>query len=78
MKPAMNPLSSSVAQVSEARSYRCSYHPKDLNGHPIASDSGILPTVQVKAANAEHAQRAAQTVTGCAVCAVERIESEMA
>lgn len=61
-------------QISEARSYRCSYHPKDQYGNPIAADSGVLPTIQVKAANAEHAQRAAFAVTGCVVSSVERLD----
>ena len=61
-------------QITEARSYRCSYHPKDLNGHPVAADSGVLPTIQLKASNAEQAQRAAYAVTGCVVAGVERLE----
>ena len=63
-------------QVAPARSYRCAYHPKDAWGNPLPSDTGVLPTVQLKAADAEHAQRAAQVVTGCSIASVERIEAE--
>jgi hypothetical protein len=62
-------------QITSARSYRCSYHPKDLNGYPIAADSGVLPTIQLKASNAEHAQRAAFALTGCVVANVERLDA---
>lgn len=61
-------------QVSPSRSYRCFFAPRDGFGHPIASDGGVLPFVQVKAANGEHAQRAAHHVTGSPVVSVERVE----
>lgn len=57
------------------RSYRCFYTPRDKFGSPVASDSGILPFVQLRASNAEGAQRAAHHVTGCPVADVQRIES---
>lgn len=56
------------------RSYRCYYTPNDLNGYPVATDNGILPFVQVRASDAEGAQRAAHHVTGCPVANVERLE----
>ena len=56
------------------RSYRCYYTPRDSNGYPVASDNGILPFVQVRASDAEGAQRAAHHVTGCPVANVERLE----
>lgn len=56
------------------RSYRCFFTPRDRFGHPVASENGILPFVQLRADNAEHAQRAAHHVTGCPVSNVERIE----
>lgn len=62
--------------VAAARSYRCSYHPKDLNGHPTAADSGVLPSIRLKAANAEQAARLAFITTGCVVSNVERVEAE--
>lgn len=61
-------------QVTPSRSYRCSYHPKDNFGSPVAAESGVLPFVQVKAPNAEQAQRAAFHVTGCPIASVERLE----
>lgn len=61
-------------QVTPTRSYRCPYFPKDRQGYPQASESGTLPFVQVKAANAEQAQRMAHHVTGCAIADAERVE----
>lgn len=61
-------------QITPARSYRCSYHPKDRNGYPVAAESGVQPFVQVKAHSAEHAARAAFAVTGCPISHVERVE----
>jgi hypothetical protein len=66
-----------VHTVAVARSYRCSYHPKDLNGHPVAADSGVLPSIRLKAANAEQAALLASVTTGCVVSNVERIEAEV-
>lgn len=60
--------------VLPARSYRCTYHPADGYGRAQLSESGVLPIIQVKAASAEHAQRAAQALTGCAIESVERVE----
>jgi len=56
------------------RSYRCHYTPKDRNGWPVPSDTGVLPYVQVQSSDAEAAQRAAYALTGCSICSVERIE----
>ena len=53
---------------------RCHYHPKDRNGFPAASDTGVLPFVQVKARDAEHAQRVAHQLTGCSISNVERLD----
>lgn len=61
-------------QVTPARSYRCSYYPKDRNGYPVAAESGVQPFVQVKATNAEKAALAAFAVTGCPISNVERVE----
>lgn len=60
--------------VKTKRSYRCSYYPKDRYGSPVATDTGVLPFVQIRATDAEDAQRKAHAVTGCAVVGVERIE----
>lgn len=62
-------------QVHPARSYRCSYHPQSRDGIPAPCETGVLPFVQVKATDAEDAQRKAHAVTGCAIAAVERIEA---
>lgn len=56
------------------RSYRCYYTPLDRHGFPVASDSGILPFLQVKATSAEHAQIAAHAIGKCPIAHVERIE----
>jgi hypothetical protein len=60
--------------ITEKRTYRCSYHPKTLGGHPIVSDSGVLPFVQLKAAGAAQAAELAHSVTGCAIDDVARLE----
>ena len=60
--------------ITPARSYRCSYHPKDFNGHPAPSEAGVLPFIQLKARDAEDALRKAHAVTGCPVSHVERLE----
>jgi hypothetical protein len=60
------------------RSYRCHYHPKDRNGFPAACDTGVLPFVQVKARDAEHAQRVAKDLTGCSISNVEHLDEVVA
>lgn len=62
--------------MSTAHRYRCTYHPNDRDGYPVHADTGVLPWVQVQAANAEAAQRAAHALTGCAIAEVQRIEPE--
>lgn len=61
-------------QVTPTSSYRCTYHPNDPSGYPLPAETGVLPFVQVRAPNAEAAQRAAHHVTGCAIASVERLE----
>lgn len=61
-------------QVTPTRSYRCTYHPQDGYGFPAPADTGVLPFVQLKARDAEDAQRKAHAVTGCPVSQVERLE----
>jgi hypothetical protein len=61
-------------QVTPQRSYRCSYHPTDGNGYPVAAETGVLPFVQVVANDAEDAQRKAHHVTGCPIVAADRVE----
>ena len=64
--------------ITPTRSYRCAYHPVDAFGNAQVSESGVLPTVQLRAPSAEHARRVAHVVTGCAIESVERIEDEVA
>jgi hypothetical protein len=61
-----------------SRSYRCHYHPKDRNGYPAQCDTGVLPFVQLRARDAENAQRLAHQLTGCSISGVERIEEILA
>jgi hypothetical protein len=63
-------------QVAPARSYRCTYTPLDRDGFPVPCDTGVLPFVQVRAANAEDAQRAANALTGCPITEVQRLDPE--
>lgn len=56
------------------RSYRCSYHPKDMNGHPVAAESGVLPSIRVQADTAEQAALLAHATLGCVISNAERIE----
>lgn len=56
------------------RSYRCSYHPTDRAGFASISETGILPFVQLRAADAEQAQRLAHHLTGCAISDVQRLD----
>jgi hypothetical protein len=58
--------------VTPTRSYRCYHHPLDRDRFPAPSETGVLPFVQLRAANAEQAQRAAYAVTGCPIVDVER------
>lgn len=60
--------------IAVLRSYRCNYYPKGPGGYPVPADTGVLPYIQLKAPNAETAQRAAHHVTGCAIDSVERVE----
>ena len=61
-------------QVAATRSYRCTYTPVDRDGFPVPCDTGVLPFVQVRAATAEDAQRAAHAVVGCPITEVQRLE----
>ena len=64
-----------TVQMSSTRSYRCHYHPKDRDGYPTPCDSGVLPFVQIRARDAENAQRIAHQITGCSISSVERLEA---
>lgn len=58
-----------------ARSYRATYHPKDQNGHPVASETGVLRSIEVRATNAEAALLQAGSLTGCVIAGVERLDA---
>lgn len=60
--------------ANASRSYRCFYTPLNPFGRPVATESGTLPFVQLRADNADHARRAAHHVTGCPVSDVERLD----
>lgn len=61
-------------QDHSARSYRCSYHPKDSFGHVTLSESGVLPSIQLKARSATQAEALAWATVGCPVASVERLD----
>lgn len=58
--------------------YRCYYTPVDRLGIPTLTEAGVLPFVQLQAANAERALRAAHHVTGCPVTDAERLDDVVA
>lgn len=57
-----------------SRSYRCTYTPLDRDGYPQPNETGVLPTVQVRAHSAEQAQRAAYATVRAPIVQVERLE----
>jgi hypothetical protein len=63
-----------MANITALRSYRCTYWPKDQNGRPVITDTGVLPFVRVRASNAEGAATAAHWATGCCITEVSRVE----
>lgn len=58
-----------------SRPYRAFYTPLDRDGWPVPSETGVLPYVDLKATDAEHAQRKAHERTKCPIDRVERIEA---
>lgn len=60
-------------QTSE-RSYRCHYTPLDRDGFPVTHESGVQPFIQLKARDAEAAQRSAHALTGCPISEVQRLD----
>lgn len=64
------PKASEVA----VRQYRCFLHPVDGAGFPLPVETGVLQFIQLRAKDAEHAQRQAAHVSGKPVSRVERIE----
>lgn len=60
-------------QITPTASYRAHLRPAGLD-----AETGVLPFIQLQAANAEHAMRAAHAVTGHPVESVERLEGSAA
>lgn len=56
--------------TSAARSYRCYYHPRP----DTPAESGVLPSIQLQADNADSAARMAYVTLGRPIDRVERIE----
>lgn len=63
-----------VQTNQSARSYRATYHPQDMHDHPVASESGVLPSIRLPAPNTESASPLANAATGCVIAQVERLE----
>lgn len=61
-----------------SRSYRCHYHPKDNQGVPQPCESGALPSIRVKARNANEAELTAAATVHGVVAHIERIEDDEA
>ncbi len=71
------PAPQPVPHVQALHSYRVhlvpdSVHPDDVED---LADEGLLPTIRVKAANAEQAQHRAHLVSGKAVLRADRVEA---
>lgn len=63
-----------ASQITPTKRYRCFLHPVDAQGFPLPVETGVLQFIQLRARDAEHAQRQAAHVTGKPVSRVERIE----
>ena len=61
--------------MTTPRSHRCTYTPLDRDGWPVASESGVLPFIQLQAANAEDAQRKAHHLVHSPIANVERLDA---
>ena len=62
--------------IQALKSYRAFLIPKnaDRTGLEELADAGLLPTIRVKAANADQAESRAHLVSGKDVLRVERVE----
>lgn len=59
---------------TEKQRYRCSYTPLTIDGFVIASESGVLPYVDVTAVDAEAAARAAYLAKNAPITEVMRLD----
>ncbi|MDA8448462.1 hypothetical protein M4R23_01850 [Acidovorax sp. GBBC 3332] len=66
-----------VPHVQALHSYRVHLVPKSVNPADVEdlADEGLLPTLRVKAANAEQAEHHAHLVSGQAVLRADRVEA---
>jgi hypothetical protein len=66
-----------VQNVSQARSYRATLIPPDIEFDDVEAHAarGMLPTLRVKADDAESAAAAAHRISGRRVLSVERVEA---
>jgi hypothetical protein len=62
--------------LDDTRSYRCSYHPKEKFDQVALSETGALPSIQLKAKNATQAEMLAWATTGCPIASVERLDEQ--
>lgn len=62
--------------IQALKSYRAYLIPKNADpaGLEELADAGLLPTIRVKAANADQAENRAHLVSGKGVLRVERVE----
>jgi len=62
--------------IQELRSYRATLIPQTIQADEVEfqSDQGLLPTIRVKAPDADTAKANAHKVSGHAVLKVERVE----
>jgi hypothetical protein len=61
-------------QLRSTHSYRCYYHPRT----DTVADAGVLPSIRLRATDAEHAMRVAHAVLGHPIDSVERVEPTLA
>lgn len=61
-------------QITQQRSYRCSYIPKAPSGAVLWNPEGVYPAIQVQAKSATAALEAAHALTGCPVIEAQRLE----
>lgn len=63
--------------IQALKSYRAFLIPKHVDAAEVEdlADAGLLPTIRVKAANADQAESRAHLVSGKQVLRVERVEA---
>lgn len=61
---------------ANTRSYHCTYFPKDRQGNAQPCDTGALPSIRVRALNANQAELLASATVHGLVASVERLETD--